>query len=477
MSNKETKKFYVTTAIDYANAGPHIGHALEKIQADVVARYQRLLDKDVYFLTGTDEHGIKILRTAEREHKNVTDFVNENSDKFRKLLTSLNISNDYFVRTSDKKVHWPGAQFLWNKIFEAGDLYKANYKGFYCVGCEAFLTEKDLVDGKCPYHDKEPELIMEENYFFKISKYIKEIRKKIESDELEIYPKTRKNEILAMIDRGVEDISFSRPKDKLSWGIDIPNDDTQVMYVWCDALSNYISALGFGTDDDEDYKKFWPADLHIVGKDILRFHAIIWPAMLLSARLSLPKKIFVHGFLNSGGKKMSKSLGNVITPEEIIEEYGSEALRYYLLREVTSYEDGDITKEKFKTAYNANLANGLGNLASRIMKMAESNLDRPVDIEREVFSSDFLDNLEFHKFMDYVWEQISETDLYIQETEPFKLIKVNPAQAKDVIRDLVQKLSSIAVLLEPVMPETAQKIQNAIKENRMPAEPLFVRKN
>jgi len=319
-------------------------------------------------------------------------------------------------------------------------------------------------------------LIMEENYFFKISKYIDEIRKKIESDELEIYPRSRKNEILAMIYRGVEDISFSRPKDKLSWGIDIPNDDTQVMYVWCDALSNYISALGFGTDEDEDYKKFWPADLHIVGKDILRFHAIIWPAMLLSAGLSLPKKIFVHGFLNSGGKKMSKSLGNVITPEEIIEEYGAEALRYYLLREVTSYEDGDITKEKFKTAYNANLANGLGNLTSRIMKMAENNLDKPVDIEREVVPSDFLNNLDFHKFMDYVWEQISETDLYIQETEPFKLIKINPAQAKDVIRDLVQKLNSIAVLLEPVMPESAQKIQNAIKENRMPSEPLFLRK-
>ncbi len=481
MSNsKNQRKFYITTAIDYANGKPHLGHALEKIQADVLARYNRLIGNNTFFLTGTDEHGSKILRTAEKQGKDVQNFVDENTEEFKKLWATLNISYDEFIRTSDKEKHWGGAHALWNKIFKKGNLKKDKYIGLYCVGCEAYVTEKDLVDGRCPNHDIEPEKIEEENYFFKISNYIDEIKFKIESDELKIIPESRKNEILAMVNNGVGDISFSRPKEKLSWGIDVPNDDTQIMYVWCDALSNYISALGFGSENDENYKTFWPADVHVVGKDILRFHAIIWPAMLLSAELPLPKKIFVHGFLTLDGKKMSKSLGNIIDPTDLVNEYGADALRYYLLREVTPFEDGNITMEKFKEAYNANLANGLGNLVSRIMKMAEINLnesvERPEPIPFDKIYTEALDNFEFNKATDLIWKKIGELDMRIQETQPFKLIKEDREKAIEIIKKLVQDLYVIARLLNPIMPETSKTIKSLIKENKSPDTPLFLRK-
>ncbi|PIS13721.1 MAG: methionine--tRNA ligase, partial [Candidatus Tagabacteria bacterium CG09_land_8_20_14_0_10_41_14] len=317
------EKFYVTTAIDYVNGAPHLGHALEKIQADVIARYQRMFgEKDVYFLTGTDEHGIKIVQSAEEAGRKVEDFVDLNVEKFKKLCADLNISYSDFIRTSDKKRHWPVARSIWKKMEEEGDIYKSKYKGFYCVGCEAFITEKDLINGKCPYHESlEPELIEEENYFFKLSKYAAEIRKKIETDELLILPEARKNEVLEIL-KDVKDISCSRPAEKVcNWGVPVPGDESQIMYVWIEALTNYLQP-----------KDFWPADTHVIGKDILRFHAVVWPAMLLSVGLELPKKIFAHGFVLSGGKRMSKSSGNVIDPFELIEEYGADALRYYLLR-------------------------------------------------------------------------------------------------------------------------------------------------
>lgn len=475
------EKFYITTAIDYVNAFPHLGHALEKVQADAIARYQRLLGKEVYFLTGTDEHGTKILRSAQLTSKSVEEFVDENTEKFKELIKKLNISNDDFIRTSDRKRHWPGAQALWKKLAEKEDIYKSKYKGYYCVGCEAYVTEKDLIDGKCPYHEKEPELIEEKNYFFRLSKYTEKIKKKIKNNELKIIPESRKNEVLSMLDGEISDISFSRPAEKLNWGIPVPGDPNQTIYVWCDALTNYISALGYGSSSEENFKKFWPADMHIIGKDILRFHAVIWPAMLLSAGLDLPKRILVHGFVLSEGKRMSKTIGNVINPFELIDEYGIEAFRYYFLREIAPFEDGDITREKFKEAYNANLANGLGNLVSRIMKMSEQYVKHSVSdtLTPSVKLPDdykkLMENFELSKTMDLIWQKISELDLRIQKTQPFKLIKTDENKAKEILGELVSGLCQIAIMLQPFLPETSEKIIKVIKSNKMP-EPLFLRK-
>lgn len=474
-------KFYITTAIDYTNASPHLGHALEKVQADAIARYQRILlgGDNVHFLTGTDEHGIKIVRSAEAAGKDVIAFTDENVSKFKKLANDLNISNDDFIRTSDKERHWPGAQMLWKKLEEAGDIYKSKYKGYYCVGCEAYVTERDLVGGKCPDHNQEPETIEEENYFFRLSRYADKIESIIKNEELKIFPESRKNEVLAMIGKGIEDISFSRPAEKLKeWGVPVPGDELQLMYVWCDALTNYISAVGYG-NDEEKFNKFWPADLHVVGKDILRFHAIIWPAMLLSAKLPLPKALFVHGHILSGGKKMSKTLGNIIDPFDLINEYGADAVRYYLLREILPFDDGDITLEKFKEAYNANLANGLGNLVSRVMKMSEqylSNRERVTRNEKMLDGfKEFMDNFELNKATDLIWRKISELDLKIQETQPFKLIKTDEKKAKEILTELVAGLQVIALMLKPFLPDTSEKIIKAIEANKMP-EPLFLRK-
>jgi methionyl-tRNA synthetase len=376
-------KFYITTAIDYVNAKPHIGHALEKIQADVLARYHRAKGDDVWFLTGTDEHGTKNFRTAEIAGKTTQEFVDENSEYFKNLKDVCNLSWDDFIRTTDKNRHWPGVQKLWNKIYEAGDLYKKKYQGLYCVGCEAFVTEKELVDGKCPIHKKEPEKLEQENWFFKLSKYSKEIESKIKNDELKIIPESRKNEILSFLKSGLEDISLSRPKNYLSWGIPVPNDPDQVIYVWYDALSNYITAIEYA-EESEKFKKFWPADLHVIGKDILRFHAAIWPGMLLSAGLPLPKSIFVHGFITVEGEKMSKTLGNIIDPAELSQKYGSDAVRYYLLREISTYEDGDYSKKKFEERYNADLANGIGNLVSRVATLGERITPVEFDFEKDI---------------------------------------------------------------------------------------------
>ena len=478
------EKFYITTSIHYVNASPHLGHALEEVQADAIARYQRILNKEVYFLTGVDEHGIKIVRSSQDAGKSVKDFVDENSGKSVELTKKLDISNNDFIRTSDKNRHWPGAQSLWKKLVEAGDIYKGKYSGYYCVGCEAYVTEKDLIDGKCPYHFKEPEKIEEENYFFKLSRYADEIKKKIELDELKIFPESKKNEILGIIKEGVSDISFSRPKEKLSgWGVPVPDDESQLMYVWCDALANYISALGYGSNNEENFKKFWPADLHVIGKDILRFHALIWPAMLISAKLPLPKTLFVHGFIFSNSKRMSKTLGNIIDPFDLVKKYGVDAVRYYLLREITPFEDGDITEEKFKEAYNANLANGLGNLTARIMKMSEQHLKSEelrvenknfTPYKNEVFYSGLMDNFELNKAMDLIWKKISESDLYIQKTEPFKLIKTDEKKAKEILVELVSGLQNIALILKPFLPQTSEKILESIKLNKMP-EILFPR--
>lgn len=472
------KTFYITTPIFYPNAKLHLGHAYTATLSDIIARYQRLMGKETYFLTGSDENTQKLVNAAEKEGVSVEQFLLSIIDNFKKLYSSLDISYDQFIRTTDQKVHWPGAQKLWQQLDSAGDIYKKEYEGLYCVGHEAFITEKDLVDGKCPDHGTAPEHVQEENYFFKLSKYTGAIKQKIESGELAIVPESRKNEILSLLESGLDDVSFSRPKKHESIGIPVPGDETQVMYVWCDALANYITALGYGRDE-ELYKKFWPADVHVIGKDILRFHAAIWPAMLLSAGLSLPKSLLVHGFITSGGKKMSKTLGNVIDPEALIEEYGAEAVRYYLARHITPFEDGDITLEHFKEVYNANLANGLGNVVARIMQLAEKNLDAPVGVAFTGYPEEFtnlMERFEINHAFDHVFSKIQALDQNITLTEPFKVIKTDPEKGKELITNLVKELAALDLLLEPFMPHTSKKIIDAIVANKKP-ENLFARKD
>jgi methionyl-tRNA synthetase len=459
-----------------------MGHAYTTTICDILARYNKLAGKETYFLTGSDENTQKMVDAANKEGVAPLDFLADIVENFKVLYADLGISYDQFIRTTDQKVHWPGATLLWQKLVDSGDIYKKEYEGLYCVGHEAFVTEKDLVDGKCSDHGTEPQFLKEENYFFRLSKYTDIIKQKIESGEMLILPESRKNEILALLERGLEDISFSRPRKK-DWptglGISVPGDNSQVMYVWCDALSNYITALGFGGSDETLYKKFWPG-MHVIGKDILRFHAAIWPAMLLSAGLPLPKTILVHGFITSGGKKMSKSLGNVIDPLELIRDYGAEAVRYYLARHISPFEDGDITIESFKEAYNAHLANGLGNLVSRIMKMANDNLEVGPEIAKDTVPQDFLgllENFEINKACDYVWEKIAELDKFIQDNQPFKVVKEDKEKGQKMISDLVKSLYTIARMLSPILPETSTKIKSLIKENKIPEKPLFVRKD
>src|SRR3990167_9652571 len=406
-------KFYITTAIAYTNGPPHIGHALEFLQVDVLARYHRIMGDDTYFLTGTDEHGATVVKAAEKNGKDVKVFVDEMAEKFKELTRAYNVSNDDFIRTSDQVRHWPAARKIWNLIKD--DLYKKNYQGLYCIGHEAFMKKSDLVDGVCPLHKTEPEKIEEENWFFKLTKYKKEVKKKIESGELKIIPETRKQEILNLID-DAEDVSFSRPSKDLKWGIPVPGDETQTMYVWADALTNYISALGYG--GNEEKMDFWPADVHLVGKYILRFHAMIWPAMLLSAGLPLPKAIYVHGFITVDGEKMSKTVGNVVDPFEAVEKYGVEVVRYFLLREIPSGDDGDFSYKKLEERYNGDLANGLGNLVQRILTLIDNNLDNELIYKTELIQDDVkklvieikekyeknIDNFALHEALGNIWE-------------------------------------------------------------------------
>lgn len=470
----KNKKFYITTSIPYTNAPPHIGFALEAIQADVLARYQRSLGKDVFFLTGTDEHGIKTLRAARDAGKDVNVFADEISEKFKKLAKILNISNNDFIRTTDEVRHMPAVKKLWEKLDDKGDIYKKKYKGYYCPGCEAFKTDKEMVDGKCIIHLKELELIEEENYFFELSKYTDKIRTFIEKNKLVIIPEGKRNETLSMLNQGMEDVSFSRTKDKY-WGIEVPGDPLQVMYVWCDALSNYISGIGY-TSEPKKFKKYWPADVHCVGKDIMKFHTIFWPAMLLSAGLELPKTIFVHGFINVDGQKMSKSLGNVIDPFELVSKYGVDAVRYYLLREILPTEDGDFTFQKFEQRYNSDLAGGIGNLVARTLGIAskaeyknlkptKKTIQKIKEIENKYEHA--ISEFKFNEALMAIWDLSGFCDKYINEEKLWET--KNP----QVISDLFFSIGKIGKLLEPFLPETAEKINKAVETKK--SENLFPR--
>ncbi|MEK7574413.1 MAG: class I tRNA ligase family protein [Patescibacteria group bacterium] len=458
-------KFYITTSLVYTNALPHLGFALEVVQADVLARYHQFLGEDVYFLTGTDEHGAKIAKSAEKEGKNPKKFVDEISEKVRELKEVLNLSNKDFIRTTDQERHWPIVKKVWLKLKENGDIYKKKYEGPYCSGCEAFITKKDLINGKCIIHQKEPEIIKEENYFFRLSKYSNQIGEIIEKEVIKITPQSRKKELSNFIKQGLEDISFSRSRKDLQWGIPVPDDDTQTIYVWADALVNYISAIGY-TEEDEKFKRYWPADIHCIGKDILKFHGTIWLGMLLSLGLSLPKSIFVHGFITVDGQKMSKSLGNVADPFEIVKKYGADAVRYFLLAEFSAVEDGDFSLEKIKVRYNADLANGLGNFAARVLALQPQSSEVKLlkidkDIERKIeetkkIAAQKIEEFKFNESLSAIWSLIAFGDKYINQTQVWKIADLE--LKNQIILNLTAILNSVTVLLGPFMPETSVKI-------------------
>lgn len=478
------RPFYVTDPIFYPNADLHMGHAYTTTLCDVLARTTRLENRPTFFLVGNDENASKVAKAAIVAKADPQSFVDAQAEKFKSFYARLNIAYDDFIRTSDRTTHWPGAQALWNSLVAAGDIEKRAYVGWYCVGCESFKTEKELVDGKCPDHNTVPDRIEEENYFFKLSKYTVAIKDLIERGRLLIVPETRKNEVLALLSRGLEDVSFSRPTEKVAgWGIPVPNDSSHTMYVWCDALVNYISALGFGQADNNRYQEFWAGTgerIHIVGKDILRFHAAIWPAMLIAAKLPLPTVVFAHGMITSGGRKMSKTIGNVIDPVKLLDEYGTDALRYFLIRKINPFDDGDVTEDSFREAYNADLANGLGNLVSRIMKLASQYLTAAPAIPDNTIPAEFFDALhafQFNRATDMIWDRIAVLDARIQDRQPFKLIKTDPEKGREEIAKLVVELYTIARMLNPIMPETNEKLKALIRANQAPAAPLFPRKD
>ena len=459
--------YFVTTSIPYVNGDPHIGHALEFVMADVLARVARKQGKPVIFSSGSDEHGSKISDKAVELKLTPKALADLQSQKFRDLAKLLNISIDRFTRTTDKG-HEQRAQIIWKQLEK--DIYKSKYIGLYCSGCEAFVTENVAKSNKnvCPHHKKEYERIEEENYFFKLSKYSDQIRAAIQSGTFEVIPNTRRNEILSVILEGLEDISISRPSSKISWGLPVPGDTEQVMYVWFEALMNYITVLGYPEHDD--FKKFWPANVQVIGKDILRFHAAIWPGMLLGLGLPLPEKLFVHGFINMDNQKMSKSLGNVVSPQEIISKYNSDVFRYYVLRHIPSYDDGDFSWDRIENAYNTELANELGNAVQRTAAMINQYQAGIVgDIppanhdNAEYWTS--LEACKFDRALDQVWDQVRGLNQYIEQEKPWAVAKSGDKEhLQEVLAYQTSCLLQIADLLDPFMPKTAAKIKHTFEE-------------
>lgn len=454
-------KFYVATAIPYVNDKPHLGHALLHLYADVLARYHRQLGDQVLYSAGTDEHGGKIAEKAAAAKVTPQQYADQVSQTFKELLKALNISNDRFIRTTDLG-HAQRAEIIWKNL--SPYIYKGKYSGWYCVGHEEYFPEQvvKVNKGICPEHNRPYEKLEEENYFFKQSVFAAQIKQAIETDALKIIPAFRKNEILAVLNSGLEDISVSRPKEKISWGLPVPGDESQVMYVWFEALMNYITVLGY--PEHQNFKTFWPADMQVIGKDLLRFHAAVWPAMLLGLKLPLPKSIFAHGFILVGGKKMSKSLGNVVSPMEVIQKYGTDAFRYFFIRHISSYEDGDFTWERMEVVYNNELADQLGNAISRSAAMIakyQNGLigDIPLPEHDVAAYGRAIDNCRFDKALDEVWEQVKGLNQYIDESKPWEIAKVkDEAHMREVLANIVANLIEIAVLLVPFMPATANKI-------------------
>jgi len=453
-------KFYITTAIDYVNASPHLGHAYEKIVTDVIARWQRLLGNDVFFLTGTDENAQKNEQAAREAGIQVKKFVDQNSTKFENLCKKLNLSYNDFIRTTQER-HVKVSQMIFQKLLEKGDIYKGFYEGYYCTGCEAFITEKDLVDGKCPEHGKKPEWLKEESYFFRMSKYTGFILDLLKRKDF-VLPDYRRIEMLNRVkSEGLKDLSVSRTK--LKWGIPTPNDPKHTIYVWLDALINYISALGY--PDGERFKKYWPADIHMIGKGINWFHSVIWPCILKAAGIEIPKTVLVHGYINLGGEKMSKSKGRVIDPFEIIDKYGVDPLRYFIIKEIPFGEDGDFSEKALVERINGELVSDLGNLVYRVLTIAEKadvKIEGKPELETKLnleSIKNHMEKYELHLALQDVMEFVREINRYINQKEPWKQ---NSKELGNTLYNLLESIRILGILLEPFMPETAEEINRQL---------------
>ncbi|WKZ25319.1 MAG: methionine--tRNA ligase [bacterium] len=453
------KKYYITCAIPYTNSRPHVGHALEFVQGDILARYHRLLGENVILLSGGDENALKNVQAAENAGVPVQEFVDKNNKLFEELVTNLNCKFDIWQKGSDKEKHFPSSQKLWQLCDKAGDIYEKEYSGLYCVGCETFYEKEELNEnGECFEHiGKKLEQVKEKNYFFKLSKYQDKLIKLIKSDELRITPMERKNEVLSFLKEPLQDISISRSNERAkNWGVPVPDDPNQKIYVWFDALNLYQSGIGFGWDE-EKYNKYWPADCHVIGKGISRFHAVYWPAFLMSANLELPRELFIHGYFTINGQKMSKTLGNVIDPNEMIKKYGADALRYYFLAKFSPFTDGDFSEEKLKDVYNADLANGLGNLVSRVAKLCETSnfsfTSKETNIYPEV--SKAIEEYRFDVAMKFILEKVSQIDQDINKSEVWKLKGI---ELKKKLQYYLEEIAEIALNLKPFLPETVDKI-------------------
>lgn len=463
------EKYYITTAIDYANAAPHIGHAYEKIAADILARYHRLLGRDVFFLTGTDEHGSKVEKTAEAAGKSPKAFVDEMAGKFEAAWAALLISNDYFIRTTEPR-HEKVVQSVFRKMRDKGDIYKGNYIGLYCDGCEDYLRQRDLVDGKCPNHMKAPVETKEENYFFKLTKYKDQLRQWL-SNESVVKPDGRRREVINQLDdEDFGDFSVSRPRTTLQWGIPVPDDQDHVIYVWVDALTNYITGVGYETDEAA-WKRFWPADLHLIGKDIVKFHSIYWIAMLMSCEIELPKLVFGHGFITVEGQKMSKSLGNVLDPIALVDKYGADAIRYYLFAANTFDQDGDFARTDFVKTVNSHLANNFGNLANRALTLIAKNCDGKVpqgtpnaacmkfaDEAQKNYQRE-IERFEFAKAIDAARSILDEANRYINDQAPWKQFKEERrADGEIALLTALEMVKRGTILLSPFTPQLCNKV-------------------
>ncbi len=470
MSNR---KFYITTAIPYVNAAPHIGHALEFVQTDAIARYRKARGDGVGLVTGSDENSLKNVHAAEAKKITPAQLCEQNAEVFKKMGDRIGLSYTSFRRTSIQKDHWPGVHRLWELCAKAGDVYKKKYRGLYCVGCESFYEESELPDGVCPEHKTKPETVEEENYFFRLSKYQDRLEKLVESGELKILPATKKNEVLGFIKGGLQDFSISRSVTRAKgWGVPVPGDDKQIMYVWFDALGTYLTGIGYGTDEAQ-FNKYWPADVHVIGKGILRFHAVYWPAILLSAGLALPKTVFVHGYITVEGQKMSKSLGNIVDPFMLIDKYGVDPLRYYFLSEVPTFDDGDFSEKLLAEKNNSELGANVGNLVNRTMVFLTNNFageiphGEPTGEDKAFLESQkaqygkvaqALDELRLKDALDSAMAFSSSVNKFFQDSAPWKSVKEDRAKAAASLYVLANQVKDVAILMSPFLPNTSDSI-------------------